>query len=224
MSFAHGRLTVRAAPPPALATDTGLLSVDGPAGDTRALAYVPGPVDDGPYRLVVLLHGAGGTPRQALGLMRAVADAERLLLVAPRSTGRTWDLIVSGLGPDVRRVDEVLTWIVTRYAVTAMTIGGFSDGASYALSLGLVNGDVFDAVVAFSPGFAAPPVAHGRPRVFVSHGVQDRVLPVDRCSRRLVPRLRALGYDVTYREFDGGHHVPDGTVHGAVAWLAGRTA
>jgi len=33
------------------------------------------------------------------------------------------------------------------------------------------------------------------------------VLRIDYCSRRLVPRLEALGYQVTYREFDGPHVV-----------------
>jgi hypothetical protein len=100
-NYRHGRLTVRAGPPVAPATRTGLVSFDGPAGDARALAYVPGPVDDGPYRLAVLLHGAGGAAGHALQLLRGVADAERLLLVAPQSVGRTWDLVVGGFGPDV---------------------------------------------------------------------------------------------------------------------------
>jgi len=33
---------------------------------------------------------------------------------------------------------------------------GFSDGASYALSVGITNGDLFTHVIAFSPGFVAP--------------------------------------------------------------------
>jgi hypothetical protein len=40
-----------------------------------------------------------------------------------------------------------------------------------------------DSVLAFSPGFAAPMVTHGRPRVFIAHGDEDRVLPIERCSR-----------------------------------------
>jgi acetyl esterase/lipase len=84
---------------------------------------------------------------------------------------------------------------------------------------GAANGDLFDAVVAFSPGFAAPLVVHGDPRVFVSHGSRDRVLPVDSCSRRLVPRLEALGYQVTYEEFDGAHEVPWPVVGRAVSWM-----
>jgi phospholipase/carboxylesterase len=47
------------------------------------------------------------------------------------------------------------------------------------------------------------------------------VLPIDRCSRRLVPLLRDGGYDVTYLEFAGGHTVPDAVARRAAAWLAG---
>jgi phospholipase/carboxylesterase len=87
-------------------------------------------------------------------------------------------------------------------------VSGFSDGASYALSLGLANGELFGDVLAFSPGFMAPAALAGKPRIFMSHGVDDRVLPIDRCSRRIAPQLRAHGYDVDYREFPGPHVVP----------------
>jgi poly(3-hydroxybutyrate) depolymerase len=188
-------------------------------GATIALAYVPEPVDAGPYRLMVLLHGAGGSARQGLQLMLPIAQRRRLLLVAPKSAASSWDLVASGFGPDVRRLDRVLSGILGGYPVGRMSIGGFSDGASYALTLGLTNGDLFDSILAFSPGFTAPMVTHGAPRVFVSHGVHDAVLPIDRCSRRLVPRLRGSGYDVTYEEFPGGHEVPDDIVRRASAWL-----
>lgn len=215
----HGRLSVRPYQPVSVATRTGLLSLDGPAGELLALAYVPAPADARPYRLVLLLHGAGGAPRQALELLLPAAEEHRLLLLAPKSTSSTWDLIVDGFGPDVRRIDRVLEEVLDSYPVERMVVGGFSDGASYALSIGLTNGDLFDAVLAFSPGFAAPLVVHGQPRVFVSHGTGDRVLPVDSCSRRLVPRLEALDHRVTYEEFDGGHEVPERVLNSAVSWL-----
>lgn len=215
----HGRLSVRRYPPVSAATRTGLLPLDGPSGELLALRYVPAPADGRPYRLVVLLHGAGGSPRQGLDLLLPVADEHRFLLVAPKSAAGTWDLIVDGFGPDVRRIDRLLEQTFDAYPVEQVTVGGFSDGASYALSIGLANGDLFNAVLAFSPGFAAPLVTHGQPAVFVSHGTGDRVLPVERCSRRLVPRLKVLGYDVTYEEFDGGHEVPEKIVGRAVRWL-----
>jgi len=102
-----------------------------------------------------------------------------------------------------------------------LAVGGFSDGASYALSLGIGNGDIFDSVLAFPPGFSAAQVRHGRPRFFVSHGTSDPVLLIDVCSRRIVPRLEASGYDVTYEEFDGGHTAPRRITREAANWLKG---
>jgi phospholipase/carboxylesterase len=97
--------------------------------------------------------------------------------------------------------------------------GGFSDGASYALSLGLTNGDLFTHVMAFSPGFMAPADHVGEPDCYVSHGTRDQVLPIDRCSRRIVPALERAGYEVRYREFDGPHTVPNDIAREAVGWF-----
>ncbi|GII23968.1 alpha/beta hydrolase [Planosporangium mesophilum] len=215
----HGRLTARPARPVSASARTGLLSFEGPAGDLLGLAYVPAPCDGAGYRLALLLHGAGGSPRHGLDLLLPVADEHRFLLLAPKSTLATWDVIVDGFGKDVRRIDRMLEETFDAYPVQDVVVGGFSDGASYALSLGLTNGDLFSAVLAFSPGFAAPLVLHGQPRVFISHGVADTVLPVDACSRRLVPRLEAMAYPVVYDEFDGGHEVPGHVVNHAVSWL-----
>ncbi|MHA4947476.1 alpha/beta hydrolase [Micromonospora sp. SD19] len=217
-----GRLTARHHPPAAPGR-TGLVPMTGRDGDRLAVGYVPEPAGDGSaYRLVLLLHGAGGSARQGLDLLLPVADAQHLLLVAPDSSAASWDLIAGGFGADVRRIDALLATVFDGYPIADVTVGGFSDGASYALSLGLANGDLIDAVVAFSPGFAAPPVTHGRPRVFISHGVDDRVLPIDVCSRRLVPHLRDLGYDVTYEEFPGGHDIPVPVRDSAISWLTGH--
>ena len=74
-------------------------------------------------------------------------------------------------------------------------------------------------MIAFSPGFAAPAVRRGKPPVFVSHGTRDRVLPIDHCSRRIVPRLEREGYEVRYREFDGAHAVPYSVAREALEWF-----
>jgi len=101
-----------------------------------------------------------------------------------------------------------------------VTLGGVSDGATYALALGLLNGDLFTGVAAFSPGFLKQVQRHGRPRVFVSHGTRDTVLNINVGSRAIVRQLLAEGYDVTYREFDGGHYLPDDIAREAFAWLS----
>jgi hypothetical protein len=48
----------------------------------------------------------------------------------------------------------------------------------------------------------------------------DEVLPINDCSRRLVPRLERAGYSVTYVEFDGAHAVPAELLEQAGTWLA----
>jgi predicted esterase len=46
-------------------------------------------------------------------------------------------------------------------------------------------------------------------------------LPIDLCSRRIVPRLERAGYDVRYREFDGGHTISPEIALEAVDWFTG---
>ena len=190
------------------------------------LLYVPesygGP--ESPAPMAVVLHGAGGRASDAMALLRPLADATGMLLLAPTSHQYTWDVIVGGYGPDVGAIDGALEEAFSRYAVepTRMAIGGFSDGASYALSLGINNGDLFSDVLAFSPGFMAPSVRAGAPRFFVSHGTRDDVLPIGFCSRRVVPQLERMGYEVEYREFEGGHTVPPEILLDAIGWFTSK--
>ena len=219
----RGRLTFRPpARPKAPKGRTGRFARSGAAGAPPAELYVPEFEDREPLRLVVMFHGAGGIAQSALGRLRSEAESHRLLLLAPKSTSSTWDVLTGGYGPDVRNLDRLLAEVAAAYPLRGYTIGGFSDGASYALSLGIANGDVFDSVIAFSPGFEAAELTNGRPRFFVSHGIADPVLPIDRSSRRIVPALEEAGYVVTYHEFDGGHTVPDPIQRKAVDWLDAR--
>jgi predicted esterase len=191
----------------------------GPApGVQVVLAVPPGPPVARP--LLVFFHGAGGSAEQGLAAVGQLAAERGVLVLAPTSVASTWDLIAGGLGRDVAVLDAALAQAFARAEVDRVAFAGFSDGASYALCLGLANGDLAEAVLAFSPGFAAPPAPVGRPRVWVSHGTGDRVLPVDRCGRRVVRQLTDAGHDVTYEEFDGGHVVTPGLVEAALdRWL-----
>jgi phospholipase/carboxylesterase len=189
-----------------------------------ALLHVPPDLPAGrPVPLVVTLHGAGGDAEGGLALVRSQADERGLLLLAPASAGPTWDGIRGSYGPDVDLLDRALDRVSTLVPVDVerMAIAGFSDGASYALGLGLANGALFRRVIAFSPGFVPPGAGRSaeQPEVFVSHGEADGVLPIDRTSRRVVPALRDEGYQVTYREFAGPHVVPPEVAQEAVDWL-----
>jgi predicted esterase len=142
------------------------------------------------------------------------------------SCGPTWDWILGRgrYGSDIAAIDRALEHTFSPCAVdpARVAVGGYSDGASYALSLGIANGDLFSHMLAFSPGFLMPAGQVGSPRIFVSHGTHDGWLPIDSSSRRIVPQLERAGYKVRYHEFEGGHVVPLGIAREAASWFASR--
>lgn len=183
------------------------------------------PADGQAWTLIVLFHGSGADAADIIPLFADVPLPSPTIVFAPDSVGSTWDLIHGSVGADVERLDASLELLFDRAPIAheRTAVAGFSDGASYALSVGLANGELSPNIIAFSPGFAAPPRISGEPRVFISHGTADRVLPIDRCSRVIVPRLRGAGYAVEYEEFRGGHTVPEPMVEAALDWLSAAT-
>lgn len=223
VTASQGRLTARPGQtsPHVSAPPSGVqaLQIERPSD---ALLYIPtGYQSDHPVPLAVLLHGANGNAQNGLELLRGFADAANLILLAPTSHDYTWDVITNQYGLDISVIDEALAQTFERYAVdpTRVAIGGFSDGASYALSVGLTNGDLFHHIIAFSPGFMAPAAQRDKPEIYISHGTRDTVLPIDRCSRRIVPQLERAGYRVRYHEFEGPHTVPSEIVQEAIVWF-----
>lgn len=190
------------------------------------MLYVPDTAGPG-AAVLVFLHGAMGSGRAHVRAVLGAADRYGVVVVAPDSRDpATWDLIAGGhIGPDVQFLDRVLDSLVDRPDLdidpARLAVGGVSDGASYALTVGLSNGDVFPTVLAFSPGFLAVPEPVGEPRIFVSHGTADPILPIDSCSRLFVPALLGAGYEVRFHEFDGGHTVPPPVADEAVKWWLG---
>lgn len=191
-------------------------------GKRDGLLYVPATYRvDHPAPLLLMLHGAGGDAEGGLRIIQPLADAFTTIVLAVDSRQKTWDVIVSRYGPDIAFIDQALAQTFSRYAISPnqVAIAGFSDGASYALSVGITNGDLFNHILAFSPGFMAPAEQVGKPRCFISHGKRDTVLPIERCSRRLVPQLQRADYEVLYREFDGPHTVPESIAREGMTWF-----
>jgi len=221
-----GRLTARPTAAPPDSAQTGLVPLGLSGSDRDGAIYVPsGYRADRPAPLALALHGATGSGRRGIARFTDLAERRGIILVAPDSRDYTWDLVLGRLGPDVEFIDRALGLAFAGYAVApgGVAVEGFSDGASYALALGLLNGDLFSRVVAFSPGFLVAQPRRGRPRLFVSHGTRDDVLPIERCGREVVREARRDGYDVRFVEFDGGHTVPADVAGAAMDWLLARS-
>ena len=122
--------------------------------------------------------------------------------------------------------DEALADLFSRAAVdpTHVVLLGFSDGASYALSIGLSNPDLFTAVIALSPGMLAPPRRLDREqRIFIAHGRRDRVLSFA-ATKEIAESLRSAGENVRFRPFYGDHEIDAESLTEGLQWAFGSPA
>jgi phospholipase/carboxylesterase len=187
-----------------------------------AFAYLPKGMTGAPVPLLVAFYGAGGQASDVLASFRADADRDGFVLLIPTTKGSTWDMIQNlqnrlgvemnvtpRYGKDLKALDEALADVFSKVAIDPARVGmiGFSNGATYAISVGTANPQLFHTVIAFSPGPAFIGKFDRTQRVFISHGEQDEVLPYS-YTRSLVGKLRARKVPVTFESFKGGHGVP----------------
>jgi phospholipase/carboxylesterase len=232
---APASLTAHPAPLQLAGVPTGERLLDG-----GAIGYFPPGLNPArPAPLLVLLHGAHGTGMDMLKSYRGDADRLGIVLVAPTAIAGTWDMIDDlrtrmgaeinlqpHYGKDLKALDAALADLFTRVAIDPARIGllGFSDGATYALSVGTANPALFHTLIAYSPG---PAFIADRPdraqRIFVSHAKADPVLPYDDTASHVTALLRKH-VAVTFRTFEGGHEVPPAIHAEALAFFMGQPA
>jgi predicted esterase len=198
-----------------------------------AYAYLPKGHTAAPAPVLVALHGAGGQASDTLTAFRDLADANGVILLIPQSIKGTWDMIEDlssrlGLemnvqpryGKDLKALDTSLADLFTKVAVDPAQIGimGFSDGATYALSVGTANPELFKRVIVFSPGPAYLGKSAPDQYVFISHGEEDKVLSFTN-ARGFASKLRVRHVPVEFEKFTGGHEVPKAIKEKAFAFF-----
>ena len=219
-----------ATPPGAPEKRSGVLTLAG-----GAYAYLPKGLTGAPAPVLVALHGAGGQAATMLESYRTDADAYGFILVLPQSKGQTWDMIVDlqsrlgaemkvqpRYGRDLKALDAALADLFARVAVDPARVGimGFSDGATYAVSVGTANPQLFRTIIAYSPGPAFATKFDPMQRIFISHAEEDPVLPYS-VTRGLVAKLRVKHMPLMFVPFHGGHEVPKAIHAKAVAYFMG---
>lgn len=200
------------------------------AGANATLYIPPGLTTGQAAPFLLLLHGGGQKGGDMIRRFRDQADQRGIVLLAPDSAGATWDAVIAvargrepAFGEDVGRIDAALAEAFARTAVDPkrMAVAGFSDGAGYALSLGVRNTALFPMTMAFSAGLIVTGDTGPPSRIFVSHGDMDRVLPIAVSRDEIVPALRQAGFKVEFMQFHGGHELPEAALERALdAWLA----
>jgi phospholipase/carboxylesterase len=209
------------------ASPTGFVTVE--RGASRAILLTPAAIDPTRrYPLVTVLHGAGRQDELLVRACRDEPERRQALFLVPRSVQPTWDLIAGDERPDLDFLEWAYDLIYRRYPVDPerQALLGYSDGASYALSVGLSNPRLFRAVMGWAAGFAAIDDTNlapddPRPPVLLEYGTHDPLFPFERVALPMRAELERLGYRVEFRVDEGGRHWPSGTFQSeALDWFA----
>ena len=195
-----------------------------------------------PAPLLLLLHGVGSHEGDLMSL--APYLDERFFIASPRAPitltpgSYAWyHVAFTSSGPVIDPAEaEAAQDAVIRFTAEAteaygldpngIYLMGFSQGAILSLSLALTRPDLLAGVVAISgrtlpqsvPSGAPPPGMEGLP-IFIAHGTEDAILPINyaRDSRDIFSRLPV---SLTYREYPMGHGISAGLLADASEWLA----
>ncbi len=199
------------------ASPTGWVEVK--HGRSRGVLLTPEAIDPGrSYPLFTLFHGAGRMEEFFIRTCEEKPEQREALFFIPVSVGPTWDLITDDEAqPDVAFLRYAWDLIYRRYPIDPQrqALIGFSDGASYALSIGLSNPGYFDALLCWAAGFvvvdrnAFDPDA-AKPSVYIEYGTHDQLFDFESVALTMKGDHERAGCDVTFSVDEGGRHMPSG--------------
>jgi predicted esterase len=214
----------------------------------QAQAYLPCrvllPADYDPareYPLIVGLHGYGDNHERFTGLRQKLGGIPVIFAVpeAPypfaegNQVGYSW---MEGGGensdmpwPEVVKLTEkyvldVVHGLKAQYKVGEVYLLGFSQGCGLAYMVGIANPQEFAGLICCGgwldeEWLGADRLAAGKGlRMFIVHGNEDKTVEFA-AGTGARDKLKDLGYDVTFFEFQGGHRVPEEAMRAAAKWL-----
>lgn len=206
------------------APPTGFVKLEQGAGS--AILLTPDEIDEGRrYPLFTVLHGAGRQDEMLAKAYRDEPEKRRAFFLIPRSALPTWDLIASRERPDLDFLEYAYDLVYRRYPIDPLqqAMIGYSDGASYALSVGLCNSTMFSALMVWAAGFLVldEPTAERfgleipepRPRIYLEYGTHDELFDFETVALPMRANLEKAGFDVTFSVDEGGRHWPSGSFH-----------
>jgi phospholipase/carboxylesterase len=201
------------------------------------------PAGDGPFPVVIALHGWGAGAHDLLGLAPLLFDGQAVVLCPQGEVavpfgggqyGYGWFPLRPGDLNDVegfrRAADDLKEFVdeaLARYSVDPrqVIVAGFSQGGMMAYALALSDPSRYAGVAAlsswFPPQLAAElpklPEQEGFP-VLIVHGTRDDRIDVER-ARESREALRPYGVAITYREFDMGHEIRPDALKVVLHWM-----
>ena len=212
----------------------------------RCLHRAPSAPGPAPW-LLVLMHGVGSNEADLFGLAPQVPPHCHVLsLRAPYVLGpNAFAWFQFGVRPDGQRVidtaqEQVSRNLVAQTLVAAarqlgvpserVVVGGFSQGGIMALTLLLTQPALQRAVLVMHSRTlpealddAAPAHTLQGKAAWVSHGLQDNVIPLA-SAHATREHLAALPVALSYHEYPGAHEIRPAEWQAAMAWLQALTS
>jgi phospholipase/carboxylesterase len=186
-----------------------------------------------PEGALVLFHGRGADEHDLLGLLDALDPDRRLDGFCPRGPlalppgGAHWYVVERVGFPDRETFDvgyEAACDFVDALPHERVVLGGFSQGAVMALSVGLGRGRPRPAAIVAFSGFI--PVVEGWeletdgpfPPLAIAHGTYDPIIPIE-FAQRTLEMLAETDANVLYRESPMQHAIDPSFLAELRPWL-----
>ncbi len=194
------------------------------------------------WPLVILMHGRGASMHDLAGFSSALdgkgyvyafPNAPYRMNFGPGMSGFSWVAGQQGVEDPpagAPPVNELLHSFVGQAIAEVgaepgqVVIGGFSQGGGMTLRYGLLHPETFAGLIVLSGAFrnrdeteAALPAQRDQ-KIFIAHGTNDQVLPVEQ-GRDTRDFLVGAGYSPAYYEYEMAHEISHGVVRDLVPWL-----
>jgi phospholipase/carboxylesterase len=192
--------------------------------------------------LLVLMHGVGSNEQDLFGLADFVPPQYHVIsLRAPFTLGPgSYAWFQFSVEPNGTRRIHVQQEAASRAAIAQVVpqlnqrlgvppertvLGGFSQGGIMALSLLRTQPELMHAALVMHSrllsevdGLAAPAAALQGKHLWVSHGLQDVVIPLAH-AHAIRERMGQSPVKLSYHEYPGGHEIRSAELQGVMGWL-----
>jgi phospholipase/carboxylesterase len=191
--------------------------------------------------VILLLHGVGSNEQDLFSFADQLPD--KFLVISARapftlaSGSYAWYQVDFSSGKPVinnvqeQKSREVLIQFISelkkefRFDEKQVYLGGFSQGAIMAYSVGLTRPDLVHGIFAMSgrlleevKPFIAAAENLGKLRVFISHGINDGTLGIH-YARESTEFLNGLKINTTFKDYPEGHNISHAMLKDLIHWL-----
>lgn len=210
------------------------------SGTLKYLVRVP-KIQTAKPPVIILLHGVGSNEQDLFSIANQLPDKYLLISArAPYTIGEgsyAWYQVDFSTGKPIANIaqQEKSRNIIVQFIIELKNefsfdekqvyLGGFSQGAIMAYSVGLTRPELIHGIVIMSGRLleeVKPLIASqemlDQLKVFISHGIMDQILGIH-YAREGVTYLKARNIHPFYKEYEEGHGINKAMLSDLASWL-----